>query len=412
MVHKIALLRSVEVQQAHPYLASIAASFKSSNVSAKLYYTDGDCSEDDFPGAIEKLAPDVTPEAIVDRLLSWGAEGVISLSIPDENTMRDAVVKTKLLKHGIPTITHPLPTAYLLSNKWETKQAIRRHGLATPDGVLLDGDLLNRRNLPVPAYQDFVRSKCDEIGFPLLTKPLWDCLGNGIRYLTDSTAVEAYLNSPYNGNVVLEQCVIGQLCSVEIVGRDGNYIIQPLIWKGLTAPELSFPFTQVRHTARIPAAEHDFVPVSDELRTFCIELNIEGVVEVEMIYANNLFYIIEINPRVSGSTTLSIAASHFNTFDALAHMALGKWPEFASTFRGNNSFALQFPYLQSRNASKSNKVKIVRQSDFHINNQKYANAVVVCAPEYLSDLGAWIDDYFLLDERTAKVIEGVISGQT
>ena len=48
--------------------------------------------------------------------------------------------------------------------------------------MLLDGDLLNKRNVSVPAYHDLILRSARSIGYPLLTKPLWDCLGNGITF--------------------------------------------------------------------------------------------------------------------------------------------------------------------------------------------------------------------------------------
>lgn len=383
-MRRVAFLRSIEIQQTDPYLKHLGELFKRRGIKAKLFYTDGSCSRGDFPGESEKLEPGASCDEIVGKLTDWRADGAISISIPDECALRDAIVREKLAILGIPMVMHSVEAAHRLANKWITKQTVLGHGLNTPLGALLDGDILNDRVLAVPAYADFVRHKAEAFGFPLLAKPLWDCLGNGIRYIGSDRDLASFLQQPYDGSVVLERCLLGELCSVEIIGTAGEIVLQPLIWKGPTGGPPSFAFEQLRFSAPRRDADVDFVPVAERLTTLCSELDINGAIEVEMIYSGGEYHVIEINPRVSGSTTLSIAASGLNTYVCLLRMLFGAWSVYQRGVSGQRRrIALQFPMAAPtdhlvRDAHR--ELELVKANRFHIDGKIYANMVITCEP--------------------------------
>ncbi|PWI45730.1 ATP-grasp domain-containing protein [Streptomyces sp. ICBB 8177] len=383
-MRRIAFLRSVEVERAVPYLGLIAPDLEAAGAVAGLFHTDGECAPGEFPGEARKIPADAPPGWIADTIEAWGADGCVSLSLPDENALRDAVVGELLTDRGIPAVTHSVRATALLANKHETRTAVSAAGLAVPPGLLMDGDLLAGRNLPVPAYRDVLRRRATGLGFPLLTKPLWDNLSSGIRFLPDATALDAYLQDPYDGNAVLEACLTGELCSVEIVGRDGEYLVQPLVWKGRTGGEPSFLFGQLRHCAPRPEREALFGPVGERLVALCRELDLNGAVEVEMIHADDAFHVIEINPRVSGSTAMSIAASECNTYACLLHMLLGDWTAYRTGLRTRRRrWSLEFPVghvtPEFERAARA-ELDVVRVSNLVIDGRDHGgNLVLACA---------------------------------
>lgn len=235
-------------------------------------------------------------------------------------------------------------------NKWETKLALAQFKLKTPSAFLLDGDLLNQRNISFSAYRELVIRNANEIGYPVLTKPLWDSLGNGIGFHKDEDDLKLFLDMPYNGNVVLEKFSAGTLCSVEVIGTEGVYIFQPIIWKGCTDLKPTLFFNEVRHSVIDLDAENAFSKIKNHVIEFCDHFHINGVVEVEMIFRESDYYIIEINPRVSGTTVLSTASSGINTFEALTYMVLGDWLGFTAQIeiaqrKNTDGFSVQFPYI-------------------------------------------------------------------
>lgn len=52
---RIAYTRSIEVQNAASYLPDLKKLFTTRDIRAKLFYTRGECREQDFPGETEKI---------------------------------------------------------------------------------------------------------------------------------------------------------------------------------------------------------------------------------------------------------------------------------------------------------------------------------------------------------------------
>ncbi|MEV0573451.1 ATP-grasp domain-containing protein [Streptomyces sp. NPDC050392] len=343
-IKRIAYIRSIPISRAGPYIPALARTVTDTGRDAHILYTDGDCATEDFPGGTwEKLPEDATPDQIVERVLAWGADGVVSLAFPDEAGLRDAVVKAKLARHGIPMVSNGLEPSRLLADKWETKKILADHGLDTPQGMLIDGTLLKNGAAEVPVYADIIRLKAAEIGFPLLTKAVWGSSGNGIRFIRDHADLEEYLATPDEGNFVLEQCVTGELCTVELVGADGEYAVQPLCFTGPTGGKPTFAFWELRSSAPRPADDAAFAPVAEKLKKLCITLGVTGVINLDIIYSRGTYYVLEINPRVSGATALGVAASDHNTYLSMTEILLGQWKAPAEPVLPRRRWSLEFP---------------------------------------------------------------------
>jgi len=140
---RLAFIRPIDIQQMAPYLGQIAETLDRYAIEAQLFYTDGSCSPGEFPGGAVKIPATISPKELDDTVRGWDADAVVSLSIPDENTLRDAIVKKLFSFSGVEVVTHNADTACLFANKWETKQILSRFGLSTSPGALIDGDLLN-----------------------------------------------------------------------------------------------------------------------------------------------------------------------------------------------------------------------------------------------------------------------------
>ncbi|QOV33832.1 ATP-grasp domain-containing protein [Streptomyces ferrugineus] len=322
-VRRIAFLRSVEIRRADPYIQRCVRELSRLGVESRLFHTHGTADDGDFPGARRRLDAAVTPAELAQEVADWGADAAVSISLPCENALRDATVKEFLEARGIPTVMTPLASTLALTDKWETKRLLARAGLDTPRGFKADSDLLAGRGVAVPAYADALRASAAGIGYPLLSKPLWDSTSMGIRALPDAAALDAYLADPPEVSAVIEECVTGALCSVDIVGEPGAYQVLPVCWTGTAGTEPVFTFADLRWCGPRPRADADFAPVAAGLTALCEDLEVRGSVNVDMIYTGSRYVILEINPRIGGATTLSCAASGTNTFTALADMARG-----------------------------------------------------------------------------------------
>ncbi|WCD90086.1 Alanine--anticapsin ligase [Streptomyces xanthophaeus] len=339
-IQKLAFLRSVAIQRADPYVQQAVRALAEQGVESMLFHTHGEAGDEDFPGGRRRVDADVTPAELAALVADWGATAAVSISLPCENAVRDAAVKELLDAQGIPTVVSPLGATLALVDKWETKQLLLRAGLDVPRGFRADSDLLAGRGLGVPAYPAAVRAEARRIGYPLLSKPIWDSTSMGIRALPDPAALDAYLADPPPVSAVVEECVSGDLCSVDVVGGPGGYRVLPLCWTGKAGTEPAFTFADLRWCGPRPEADAAFEPVARKLVALCEELGVLGSVNVDMIYTGSRYVVLEVNPRIGGATTLSCAASGTNTFAALADLALGRTAPAAAA--GRTLWAIEF----------------------------------------------------------------------
>ncbi|MFD6363335.1 acetyl-CoA carboxylase biotin carboxylase subunit family protein [Streptomyces roseolus] len=394
-MRRIAFLRSIEIQQTKPFLTALEGRFQKDGIEAKLFYTDGECGPEDFPGESEKIPGDISADELAKKVIAWGADGVVSLSIADENALRDAVVKRRLETVGIPMTAHSLDAVTLTGNKWETKRLLERHGLDTPPGLLVDNDVLAGRGLAIPAYPDAVMIQISDMGYPLISKPLWDCMGAGMVSIPDEAALERHLTEgEHHGNFILEQCVSGEICSVEVVGADGEYVVQPRVWQGPAELGPVFNFGRLRYVAPREPHDRDFAPVAEKLKGLCREVGFSGAVGLDMIYENGVYQILEINPRVTGTTTPCIASTDFNTYDVLLSILDGSWPAHPEPREGIKRVCLQFPVRELSPefvADVTRELDVVRTQTLTIDGIEHPNIVITCELEDRAALPAKLE---------------------
>lgn len=365
---RIAFIRSVDVKQANPTLKNIKSYAVENDIKLKLFYTDGICNSELFPGEFEKVAEDIGADALSQKIIEWEADVVISISLPDNNAHRDSYIKELLeTKHRIPVIMHPIKTTTLLSNKWETNQWLKRKGYKVPNSILVYGDLLSKRTVTYVSYIQSILSQVKDFQGPYFIKPLWDSMSTGVKKINNIDELENFIyKEKIQYDFVIEEQVTGGLFGLEVVGHNGEYFCQPLVKKCNDTTDSLVPFDHVRFGPYVmnqnvnQALQKDFIEISKNL-------DICGSVEFEFIGNETGFYIIEINPRVSGMTNLSSAISGVNTYTSLLQLAMEREPNNISQDR----FTLELPLI-NMSQDKLNDLSCFKEI-FSINDVIYHN---------------------------------------
>jgi len=282
----LAFLRSIEVEQAHPHLAECHSWLNEQGVTSHLIYSDGDVSPRLFGGETTRL-----PEAgaLVDFASAFehtvppGGVGV-SISIPDENVVRDAVLGSSQTTGGRTVLAPSVSVALTLSSKWETKHALRQHGIPTPRGFYIDGDLLAGRASVQMEYAPALNALARNLTFPVLVKPVWDCLGNGMVQFDERESFSEWLTvGGMNVNCVVEELVDGELCSVEVISDGESVLMQPIVWKGPTISAGTFAFEQVRWSNSSIDMDTTDPGLAIRIRDMCRRDGLRGAYEFEFI---------------------------------------------------------------------------------------------------------------------------------
>lgn len=182
---------------------------------------------------------------MADKVLSWNPDVVISISIPDNNALRDAVLADYLKIKGVNFIAHPIQSTLLLSNKWETTKYLKSMGVSVPKTVYASGDLIsNRVDSYSSIYVDVLINELNNLEFPLIAKPLWDSMSQGIKILKDMEETRSFL-STLTVDYIFQEYILGELLGIETITHNENVYFQPLVRK-YTSENL-VPFDHLRY---------------------------------------------------------------------------------------------------------------------------------------------------------------------
>lgn len=390
----LAFLRSIEVEQAHPHLAECHDWLNEQGVTSHLIYSDGDVSPRLFGGETTRLTE---AGALVDfasafeRTVPPGGVGV-SISIPDENVVRDAVLGNSHTTRGREVLAPSVSVALTLSSKWETKHALKQHDIPTPRGFYIDGDLLAGRASVQMEYAPALNALARDLTFPVLVKPVWDCLGNGMVQFDDREEFNEWLVSGgMNVNCVVEEVVDGELCSLEVISDGESVLMQPIVWKGATISKGTFAFEQVRWSHSSVDMDTTDPGLAMRIREMCRRDRLRGAYEFEFITTDSGFTCIEVNPRVSGSTAMSICASGINTYVELCKIALNNWcPSDTPESRCHTAF--QFPLAGQAPSAEDftdSPAEVLRVSNFTVDGRSYPSALVRVDDDQFAAFLAW-----------------------
>ena len=123
----------------------------------------------------------------------------------------DGRIQRRLAERGI-AFTGSGPAACRLAmSKWAAKRRFHRHGVPTPEGVLLDA------HDPPEA----ILTRAAPLGFPLVIKPdaQGSSLGVGLAQSPEELSVLVRRSGRYGGAVLAERRIVGRELTVSVLGR-------------------------------------------------------------------------------------------------------------------------------------------------------------------------------------------------
>ena len=176
----------------------------------------------------------------------------------------------------------------------------------------------------------------DKIGFKQflynnnMPTPEWTSSGSSI-YIDDSFVVKTSNSTETQGvnwynkqgelaeNEYCERYTAGEEYSVNVFSKDNSNVIFPVVYKGRTSKDLMPPYKRIRycgkHDKRLLAYIEQMQTLSKQIAT---KVNNYGFMEVEFILSDDgRLYIIEINPRISGTLRMSMLSTGKASFDYL-----------------------------------------------------------------------------------------------
>ena len=230
--------------------------------------------------------------------------------------LKDSFIADELRQAGVKTICHSKETALLCFDKYRSAAFFEAHGFNHAPGLFVDHDLFfcagNQTEVCDNVYKESVYRQLKEMEYPLIIKNPVGLSSYGMTVVNSYSEAYGYLNSKKNNsNRLIEKFLQGQQFGAEIYGSDGNYTIMPpftlsVNQYGITSPKLC------QKTGPVRAQEYKLDELKKELLRFAQCLKLNGYAQVDLIFSNKKWYIIEINPR-----TIMVRYDTFSSYNMI-----------------------------------------------------------------------------------------------
>ena len=361
---------------------------KSSNVKYFIFNSEEKISVKDFSKKIIEFNPDVAiPISFWVNPFDW-------LSI------KDSLIAECLQTNGIKTFCNSSLTSQICIDKNSTYQKMQElisnnkiEKLKTPKSVYVHHELFwaerNRNELKENVYKEFIFSQIENLNYPVIIKDTFGVSSYGMEVATSYNQVVSFLNSKRNNSDrIIQEYIDGLHFGTEIFSTSDfsnstennfsekkHFVLSPFIFStnkyGITSPKQSVKLG--------PINEEKFYisKLKKSLVQLASEFNFSGITQVDLILKNDQWYLIEINPRVSGmSKTYSVTLEKtlLEIFMNLFFFDKSDKNNFELNFEKNN-FAINFkiPLLEKNKfdeLSKNPNVKYLNQMENLIAKQE------------------------------------------
>ena len=248
--------------------------------------------------------------------------------IMDWDTIQDAIIAEELEKDGVKTVSHSLYAATTFFDKWNTHRVLKEKGFNVAKAVHIPSLYMtlskDHPDVRSNVYLDLVFHKIRQMDYPLIIKSSAGSGSNGID-IVDSyeEAKKVILGREEPVDIIVEEMISGEQFGTEIHGTPGNYTVLPpfkfsLNEKGITDP---------MHNAK-------FGPVTDEkyrieelrsmLKRLATEMELAVSAQVDLAFDGEKWYIIEVNPRISGMSISTSACEGRTPLEVVIESGLEK----------------------------------------------------------------------------------------
>ena len=257
-------------------------------------------SPKDFASFIQKLKPDLAISVSY-----W-------LSPFDWLSLQDSLIAEYLSENNVKVFYNSLENQEMCFNKWETQLALEAKGFTVPKSIYLSHDLFwaerSNKSIIHNPYKELIFYKLQKLDFPVVIKSLTGFSSYGMDVAkTFPEALHFLTQKSGNEDKIIQEYKDGLHFGLEIYGTKDCFEIKPpfkfsLNKYGITSPKQSVkigPFywdnTEYEKKFKLSSLKSDMERL---WKTF----GFSGSIQVDLVFSENQWYIIEINPRLSGMT--------------------------------------------------------------------------------------------------------------
>ena len=326
-------------------------------------------SPKDFANFIQKLKPDLAISTSY-----W-------LSPFDWLSLQDSLIAEYLSENNVKVLCNSLENQEMCFNKWETQLALEAKGFTVPKSIYLSHDLFwterSNKSIIHNPYKELIFSKLKKMTFPVVIKSLTGFSSYGMDVAkTFSEALHFLTQKSGNEDKIIQEYKEGLHFGLEIYGSKDCFEIKPpfkfsLNKYGITSPKQStkigpFNWEKSEYQEKIKLST-----LKNDMERLWKTFGFSGSIQVDLVFSEEKWYIIEINPRLSGMTFTYAALENCSPQELLLKAVLPKAEKPKPTLENLRTFKI--PVQTKENfeiLSQNSSIKRIFQIDNKVAKQK------------------------------------------
>lgn len=311
------------------------------------------------------LIDDSNSDRICDKIISLNPDIVIACTYwanPfDWMTIKDSIIAEKLESKGIKTICHSPKTAHLCFNKQETHIFLEKNNFNTAKSVYVHHEHYwaerNKNIIQTNIYKEYVHNEIKKLKFPVVIKDTTGLSSYGMDVVqTYNEAIHILNSKKNNGDRLVEEYIIGDSFGIEIYGNENNYFVSEVLINSVNQFGLTSPKQNVK-LGPVLNEKFKINELKEEMKRLAKLLKLNGIAQVDLIYHDNKWYIVEINSRISGMTQTLCSIYRITIFELFVSICKN---DFSKLTIKNFSCNLKFPLLSNEKLEKLFNTKFVQ----------------------------------------------------
>ncbi len=273
-----------------------------------------------------------TVDDIAAEILELKPDVVISASFwvtpYDWLPIKDSLIAEKLLESGIQTVCVPSEKTAICFDKWQTHHFLEKAGFNVPKAVYVHHGMFwcerGHKEIKTNVYKEHVLSQIKKLNFPVIIKDTVGLSSYGAEVVPTYKAAAAYLQSHKNSSDrIVEEYINGVQFGTEIHGGNGFYnVLPPFMFSvnqyGITSPKQSVKIGPVVNS------KYSMDELTGILILLANEINFSGIIQLDLVFSEGKWYVLEINPRLSGMSQLYAALQNKSIYKILLEIALNQ----------------------------------------------------------------------------------------
>ena len=311
----------------------------------------------DFASEIIKLNPDVAV-----AFSYW-------VTPFDWLPVQDALVADILRENKITVFCNEKKFCYDCFNKYETTSLLKNNGFNVAKSIYVHHDMYfcasNRREININVYKNYILEQIKKMNFPLIIKDTTGLSSFGMQVVNTYGEAVNYLNSKRNNSDrLVEEMISGEQFGIEIWGNDNNFkVFPPFMFSvnqyGITSPKQSVKIGPVTNEC------FNVSELQDEMKRLAEVVKLNGIMQVDLVFHEGKWFVIEINPRLSGMTFTY--ANFYNTdiYEMIYNVfILNDSDKLKSENQNNFTLNIKYPLLSDnelQNLKKEENVEYICQ---------------------------------------------------